>query len=45
MCVTISDVGLIPYKISSNFARLTTKEWKDWTLIFLLISLYGMIPQ
>ena len=43
--VTISEVGLIPYKISSNFARLTANEWKDWTLIFSLISLYGMIPQ
>ena len=31
-CVTISEDGLIPYKISSNFARLTANEWKDWTL-------------
>ena len=28
-CVTTSEVGLIPYKISSNFTRLTTNEWKS----------------
>ena len=45
MCITTSQIGQIPHKISSNFARLTANEWKNWTLLFSLLTLYGTLPE
>ena len=44
-CVTTSQIGHIPHKISSNFSRLTANEWKNWTLLFSLLALHGILPQ
>ena len=44
-CVATNQIGQIPNKISSNFARLTANEWKNWTLLFSLIALRDTLPQ
>ena len=39
-----SDIGSIPHKISSGFASFTADQWKNWTLIYSLIALKGILP-
>ena len=43
-CIVPSSVGRIPYKIASSFAHLTADEWKNWTLLFSLITLHNILP-
>ena len=38
------QVGRIPTSISSNFGNFTAAEWKNWTLIYSLYCLPGLIP-
>ena len=45
MCIATSQIGKIPHKISSTFARLTTNQWKNWTPLFSLLTLYGTLPE
>ena len=42
--VVPSDVGRIPHKISSGFASFTADQWKNWTLIYSLVTLRGVLP-
>ena len=42
--VTPSDIGRIPFKISSGFNSLNTDQWKNWTLIYSLVALKDVIP-
>ena len=44
-CVATNQIGQIPKKISSNFARLTANEWKNWTMLFSLIALRDTLSQ
>ena len=37
--VTPSDIGRIPFKISSGFNSFTADQWKSWTLIYSLDAL------
>jgi len=39
-CVTPSNFGRIPRKIQSEFSA---DEWKNWTLLYSLISLHGIL--
>ena len=39
-----SGVGRIPHKISSGFASFTADQWKNWALMYLLVTLKGVIP-
>ena len=36
--ITPRDVGRIPYKIASGFSSFTADKWKNWTLIFSLVT-------
>ena len=40
-----SDIGRIPHKISSGFASFTGDQWKNWTLIYSLVALRGILPH
>ena len=43
--VTPNDVGRIPHKIASGFSGFTAEQWKNWTIIFSLSSLKGILPR
>ena len=43
--VTPSDVGRIPLKIQSGFSLFTADQWRNWTLLYSLCSLKGIIPH
>jgi len=43
-CMYAGTIGRIPRKITSSFSSLTADEWKNWTLIFSLISLFDILP-
>ena len=36
--------GRIPHKISSDFASFPADQWKNWTLIYSVIALKGILP-
>ena len=40
-----SDIGRILHKISSGFASFTGDQWKNWTLIYSLVALRGILPH
>ena len=39
------DIGRIPYKIDSGMAGMTADQWKNWTCIYSLYALQGLIPK
>ena len=39
------DVGRLPLKISSTFTGFTANQWLNWTLIYSVIALKGLLPQ
>ena len=43
-CILPGNFGRIPRKIESEFASLTADEWKNWTNLFSLIALHGILP-
>ena len=43
--ITPSDVGRIPLKIQSGFSQFTVDQWRNWTLLYSLCSLKGIIPH
>ena len=38
-------IGRIPYKISSKFSELTADQWRNWTNIYSLYALKGIVPE
>jgi hypothetical protein len=38
-------IGRIPYKISSKFSELTADQWRNWTYIYSLYALKGILPE
>jgi len=44
-CMYTGTIGRIPRKITSSFSSLTADEWKNWTLILSLISLFDILPS
>lgn len=40
-----TSIGRIPRKIGSNYGNYTAQEWKNWTLIFSMYALYGILPD
>ena len=40
-----SDIGRIPYKVSSGFSSYTADQWKNWTWIYSLVALKDSLPQ
>ena len=43
--VAPSDIGRIPYKIASGFSAFTADQWKNWILIYSLVTLKDIIPN
>lgn len=43
--ITPSDVGRIPSKVVSGFSGFTAEQWRNWTLIYSLRSLKGILPH
>lgn len=39
------DIGKIPRKIVSSFDGFNADEYKNWTLLFSLVALDGVIPS
>ena len=39
-----SDIGRLPYKIASSFSGFTAEQWKNWTCLFSLVALKGVLP-
>ena len=40
-----SKIGRIPRKLGSNFAALIADEWKNWTLVFSVYALDGVLAD
>ena len=38
------SVGRLPTKISSGFAGFSADQWRNWTLIYSVIALCGVLP-
>ena len=38
-------IGRIPWKIGSGFSSITADEGKNWTLVFLVFALKGILPE
>ena len=43
--ITPTDIGRIPGKISSGFSGFTAEQWRNWTLIYSLCCLKGILPH
>lgn len=43
--ITPCDVGRIPSKIASGFSGFTAEQWRNWTVIFSLSSLKGILSR
>lgn len=39
------DIGRIPGKISCSFSGFTADQWKNWTTVYSLFSLKGVLPD
>ena len=44
-CTVPSSIGKIPLKIESSFDGFTSDEFKNWTLIFSLYALHGLMEK
>ena len=40
-----SELGRIPTAISSNYGNFTAAEWKNWTLVYSLYCLQGLLAD
>ena len=40
-----SDIGRLPKKISSNYGSYTAEQWKNWTVIYSMYALKGVIAD
>ena len=43
--ITPSGIGRIPSKIASGFSSFTAEQWRNWTLIYSLYALKGILPH
>lgn len=39
------DIGRIPGKISCSFSGFTADQWKNWTIVYSLFALKGVLPD
>ena len=39
------DIGCIPGKISCSFSGFTADQWKNWTKVYSLFALKGVLPD
>ena len=39
------DIGRLPMRITSNSGSYTAEQWKNWTLIYSIFCLKGVLPE
>lgn len=39
------DIGRLPKVISSNYGSYTAEQWKNWTLVYSVYVLKGVLPE
>ena len=39
------DIGRIPGKIANSFSGFTADQWKNWTVVYSLFALIGVLPE
>ena len=39
------DIGRIPGKIACSFSGFTADQWKNWTVVYSLFALKGVLPE
>lgn len=39
-----SSIGRLPHKILSGFSGFTADQWKNWSVLFSLVCLHGILP-
>ena len=44
-CDVPTGFGRLPSKIASNYGCYTASQWKNWTLIYSMYCLNGLLPQ
>ena len=45
-CMVVpSDIGHIPCKIASSISGFTADQFKNWTMIYSILALYGILPS
>ena len=40
-----TGLGRLPHKISANYGCYTASQWKNWTLVYSLFVLDGLLPK
>ena len=40
-----TGLGRLPHKISANYGCYTASQWKNWTLVYSLFVLDGLLPE
>ena len=40
-----TGIGRLPHRIASNYGGYTASQWKNWTLIYSMFCLKGLIPD
>ena len=40
-----AGIGRLPHRIASNYSGYTASQWKNWTLIYSMFCLKGLIPD
>ena len=40
-----TGIGRLPHRIASNYGGYTTSQWKNWTLIYSMFCLKGLLPE
>ena len=40
-----SDIGKLPQKFSSSYGSFNADQWKNWTIIFSVYALKGLLPD
>jgi len=43
--ITPQDIGRIPGKIEHSFGGFTADQWQNWTLVYSMYALQGILPQ
>lgn len=45
MVICPSDIGKLPQKFSSSYGSFNADQWKNWTIIFSVYALKGLLPD
>ena len=40
-----TGLGRLPHKMSANYGCYTASQWKNWTLVYSLFVLNGLLPE